>query len=238
MDAGIFKEGASMDAGSLKKLKRKIFFIFPLAFIVLAAMLFLPAGSLKYWQGWAFCAVILVPALFVTSYFIRRSPEFLERRMKFKEKELRQKVIIKIANIFFWLGFLIPGFDHRFGWSAVPVWLVVASDVVVLAGYFLVFLAFKENVFAGRTVEVFEGQKVIDTGPYAVVRHPMYAGVIPMFLFLPVALGSFWALILFVPVCAVVVLRILNEEKVLAENLAGYKEYLKKTKYRLIPGLW
>lgn len=227
-----------MNEEDLKKLKRKIFFVFPLAFIFLALMLFLPAGSLAYWQGWIFIAVILAPALFVTVYFLKRSPEFLERRLKFKEKELKQKGIIRIASIIFFLGFLLAGFDYRFGWSAVPLWLVVASDAVIFAGYFLVFLAFKENPFAARTVEVFEEQKVIDTGPYAVVRHPMYAGIIPMYLFMPLALGSFWAVIPFIPVCAIIILRTLNEEEVLRRDLAGYSAYCKKVRYRIVPFVW
>lgn len=156
----------------------------------------------------------------------------------FKEKQLKQKGIIRIANIIFFLGFLIPGLDYRFGWSAVPLWLIVASDAVILASYFLVFLAFRENPFAARTVEVFEGQKVIDTGPYAVVRHPMYAGIIPMYLFMPLALGSFWAVIPFIPVCAIIILRIFNEEEVLRRDLAGYSAYCEKVRYRLVPFVW
>lgn len=158
--------------------------------------------------------------------------------MKFREKEVKQKTIIKIANIFFFAGLIIPGFDYRFGWSAVPFWLVAASNAVILASYFLVFLSFKENVFAGRTVEVFKGQKVIDTGPYAVVRHPMYAGIIPMFLFMPLALGSFWAIIPIIPVCIVIILRILNEEEVLKRDLPGYDAYCKKVHYCLVPFVW
>jgi len=227
-----------MDADSLKKLKRKIYFLFPLAFILLAAILMLSAGSLKFWQGWVFCAVILVPALFVAIYFFKRSPEFLERRMNFKEKEVRQKTIVKIADTFFFLGFLMPGLDYRFGWSAVPMWLVVVSDAIILAGYFLVFISFKENYFAARTVEIFEGQKLVDTGPYAVVRHPMYAGIIPMFLFMPLALGSFWALLPLIPVCVVIILRTLNEEEVLRRDLPGYNVYCEKVRYRLVPFVW
>ena len=227
-----------MDVNSIKKVKRKIYFIFPLGFILLATVLMLSAGSLRYWQGWVFCTAIFVPALFVSTYFLKRSPEFLERRMKFREKETRQKAIIKIASIIFFLGFLIPGFDYRFGWSNMPWWLVLAANVMVSASYFLVFLSFKENAFAGRTVEVFEGQKVIDTGPYAVVRHPMYAGIIPMFLFMPLALGSLWAVIPFIPVCAIIILRILNEEEVLRRDLPGYNEYCEKVRYRLLPFVW
>lgn len=198
----------------------------------------LSAGSLMYWPGWVFCAVILVPALFVAVYFLKKSPEFLERRINYKEKEYEQKVIIKIASIFFFLGFLVPGLDYRFGWSAVPVWLVIVSDIIILVSYYLVFLSFKENAFAARTVEVFAGQKVISTGPYAVVRHPMYVGLIMMFLFIPLALGSFWALLFFIPFCAIVIVRILNEEEVLQRDLPGYKEYCEKVRYHLVPFVW
>lgn len=227
-----------MNADALKKLKIKIFFIFILVFAVFAVFLFVPAGSLKYWQAWIFCAVTLIPAFFISNYFIKVSPEFLERRMKFKEKEIKQKIIIKITNTIFFLGFLIPGFDYRFGWSNVPVWLVLVSNAIILLSYFLIFLAFKANPFAARTVEVFEGHKVIDTGPYAVVRHPMYAGIIPMFLFMPMALGSFWALIPFIPVCMIIIPRTLNEEEVLKQNLPGYIAYCKKVRYRLVPFVW
>jgi len=158
--------------------------------------------------------------------------------MNFKEKEVRQKTIVKIADTFFFLGFLMPGLDYRFGWSAVPMWLVVVSDAIILAGYFLVFISFKENYFAARTVEIFEGQKLVDTGPYAVVRHPMYAGIIPMFLFMPLALGSFWALLPLIPVCVVIILRTLNEEEVLRRDLPGYNVYCEKVRYRLVPFVW
>ncbi len=227
-----------MDANSLKKLKRKIYIIFPLSFIILTSLVILPAGTLKYWQGWLFCSVIFICALFVTIYFLKRSPEFLERRIKFKEKEAEQKTIIKIANLFCFAGLIIPGLDYRLGWSTVPFWLVVTANVAILVSYFLVFLSFKENAFAGRTVEVFKGQKVIDTGPYAVVRHPMYSGMIPMFLLMSLALGSFWGIIVFVPACIVIIFRLLNEEKVLRRDLPGYKEYCQKVRYRLVPYVW
>ncbi len=213
-------------------------FLYPLTFIILAVMFFLPAGSLNFWQAWVVIFILLVPALFVMIYFLKKSPEFLVRRMKYKEKELEQKMIIKIGNIFFAIGFLLPGLDFRYGWSAVPVSLVIISDAMILASYYIIFLAFKENTFAARTVEVFKEQKVIDTGPYSVVRHPMYAGIIPLFLFLPLALSSFWAVIPFLPVILVVILRILNEEKVLARDLPGYMAYCEKVRYRLVPFIW
>lgn len=227
-----------MGPKDLKNLKIKIFLLFPLAFVVLAAILMLTAGSFKYWPGWVYCAVIIAPAFFVVMYFLKRSPEFLERRMKFKEKEVKQKAIVKTADLFFSIGFLMPGLDWRFGWSGAPLWLIIASNIMVLASYFLVFLAFRENVFAGRTVEIFEGQKVIDGGPYAIVRHPMYSGLIPMFLFTPLALGSFWALLLMIPVVAAIIIRTLDEEKFLRRDLPGYGAYCAKVRYRLVPGIW
>ncbi len=201
-------------------------------------MLVWPAGSLGYWQGWVFCAVILTPALFTALYFLKRALEFLERRMKYKEKESQQKNIIAVSNLFCLLGFLIPGFDFRYGWSSVPIWLVILSDIIILAGYFLIFFSFKENVYAGRTVEIFKGQKVIDSGPYAIVRHPMYAGIIPLFLFIPLALGSFWGIIPMLVVCAAIIFRIFNEEEMLKRDLPGYVEYCEKVRYRLIPFIW
>jgi len=205
---------------------------------MLAALLFIPAGTINYWQGWLFIAVILIPPFFVSNYFLTRSPEFLERRLRFKEKEVQQKAIIKITGLLFFLGFLIPGLDFRFGWSNVPVWLVLTSDLIIILGYFLIFLSFKENPFAARTVEVFPDHKLIDTGVYAQIRHPMYAGIIPMFLFMSLALGSYWAVLLFFPVCAIIIFRTLNEEEVLKRDLTGYRDYCKKVRFRLIPFVW
>jgi protein-S-isoprenylcysteine O-methyltransferase Ste14 len=209
-----------------------------LAFIALAAMLFIPAGTLMYWQAWIILIIFILLAAFVVSYFFIVSPEFLERRMMYREKEARQRTIIAIGNIVFFAAYLIPGLDHRFGWSHVPVWLVFLSDAMVVLGYYLVFLTFKENSFAARTVEVFAGQKVIDTGPYGVVRHPMYTGMILMFLFVPTALGSYWALVTIIPVAAIIYFRTLNEEEVLRRDLAGYAEYCQKVHYRLVPYIW
>lgn len=220
------------------KLKYKILLVFPLSFIFIAAALIIPAGSLAYWQAWVFCAIMILSAALIVAYFYKRSPEFLERRMRYKEKEVKQKTIIKIAVLLFLFEFLIPGFDYRFGWSNVPLWLVIFSDLVIVVSYFLVFLAFKENPYAARTVEVFKGHKVISTGPYAVVRHPMYAGIIPMYIFMPLALGSFWAIIPAIAVVAIIVARALNEEEVLKRDLPGYKGYCKKVHYRLIPFVW
>lgn len=227
-----------MDATSLKKLKRKIVLVFGGSFVFLEGVFALTAGTFKYWQGWLFCAVTLGWALVVITYFLKRSPEFLARRMSFKEKEVTQKKIINVSAWIFFLSILITGLDQRFGWSQVPTWLVLVSDGIIAVCFYLVFLVFKENPYAARTVEVFPDQKLIDTGPYAIVRHPMYAVIIPMYLFMPVALGSYWAVLPFSTIILILIFRIFNEEAVLKRDLSGYTEYCKKVQYRLIPGVW
>lgn len=201
-------------------------------------MLFLPAGSLDYWQAWIYCSVLFIPALFVVFYFLKKDPELLERRMRMREKEERQKTIIKIGYILFFIGFIIPGLDYRYHWSNVPVLLVIAANAIVLSGYILVFFVLRENSYASRIIEVEKGQKVITTGPYAIVRHPMYLGVLLMYLLTPLALGSYRALIFFLPILPLIVARLMNEEELLLRELPGYKEYCQKTRYRLIPFIW
>ncbi len=227
-----------MEKAQEGKLKKRIFLLAPLAFILIGLVLFLPAGSLDYWQAWLYLGVLFIPFTLVIVYFLKRDPGLLERRMRFKEKEAQQKKIINLATLFFLIGFLMPGLDHRYGWSHVPAVIVILSDIMIVLGYLLIFLVFKENSYASRIVEVEKGQKVITTGPYSVIRHPMYAGVILMYIFTPLALGSFWALVFFVPVIPTVILRTLNEEAVLSRGLKGYKEYMKKVRYRLIPYVW
>jgi protein-S-isoprenylcysteine O-methyltransferase Ste14 len=225
-------------AASRKQLTRKVALRSGLAGPVLAAMFFLPAGTWNYWQAWAYMAVLLVPMCCVLAYLLRKEPGLLERRLRTKEKERRQKTIMKWSYPLFLAAFLLPGFDRRFGWSAVPWWLAVAADMVVLAAYARVFQVMRENRYLSRVVEVEPGQQVITTGPYAVVRHPMYAAVIPLYLFSPLALGSFWALLpaAFIPL--VIIARIFNEEHVLSLELAEYRKYARRVKYRLIPGVW
>jgi protein-S-isoprenylcysteine O-methyltransferase Ste14 len=222
----------------LSELKKKAFFRFIMAPIFMGLMLFLPAGSLNYWQAWIYCAVLFIPVLFVVLYFLKKDPELLERRMRFREKEETQKTIQKLGFIIFFIGFLIPGLDYRYQWSNVPVQLVIVSNIIVLSGYLFVFFVLRENSYASRIIEVEKGQKVISTGPYAIVRHPMYLGVLLMLLFTPLALGSYWALIFFLPLLPIIVLRLLNEEEVLFRELPGYNEYCRKTKYHLVPFVW
>ena len=220
------------------KLVRKALGIFILGAVGMGLMLILPAGSVNYWHAWLFMAVLFTPAIFAVLYFLKHDPKLLERRMKYKEKEIQQKLIIKIATLFFLAGMVVPGFDYRYGWSNVPVWLVITANALVLLGYISILLVFKENSYASRIITVEKGQKVISTGPYAVVRHPMYVGAALMYAAMPIALGSYWAMIFYLPIIPILIFRILNEEKVLSKDLEGYKEYCKKVKYRMIPGIW
>jgi protein-S-isoprenylcysteine O-methyltransferase Ste14 len=222
----------------MRNLKRMILMriaVLPFAF---GALFLIPAGTFRYWQVYLYFATLLAPMVYVISYFMKNDPRFLARRMKMKEKQAEQKKIILFAYIPYLAGFLIPGFDHRFGWSDVPVYWVIFADLMVLLSYLLVIRVFKENSYASHIVEVEKGQVVISTGPYGVVRHPMYTGILVMMLATPVALGSWWALIAFSMMPFVFVLRIQNEEKVLSEQLPGYQDYCRKVRYRLIPFLW
>jgi len=219
-------------------LTRLVLARFSIAFVLLLAFFFLPAGTIAYWEAWVYLGVLFVAAVVVVTYLFRRDPELLARRMKTKEKEADQRLIIKLAIIPLLLAFLIPGFDRRFGWSDVPVVQVLTADALVLLGYGIVFLVFTWNPYASRVVEVEPGQTVVRSGPYAVVRHPMYVGALLMYVLSPLALGSYWAMIPAVLNVPVFVARILTEERVLARDLDGYRDYMQTTRYRLIPGLW
>jgi len=221
-----------------KKLIKTVIFRYLQAIVVLGLMFFLPAGTIRYWEAWVYCGILLIPMFFVFIYLLRNSPELLERRMRTRERETPQRLFVKLSILVFILAFIIPGLDYRFNWSHVPLAVVIIADVIILGGYFLFFLVLRENEYASRIVEVEKGQKVISTGPYAVVRHPMYVAVLLMYLSSPIALGSLWAIIAFIPLPALMIYRTLNEEKVLAKELPGYKDYTQKVKYRLIPFVW
>ncbi len=205
---------------------------------ILLLILFLPAGTLEYWEAWIYLAVLLFPMSIVMIYFIKTAPEFLVRRMKFKEKEETQRRIIALAYIPFLIQFIIPGIDKRLGWSNIPIVITILADIFVIAGYLFIIYVFKENQFASRIIEVDKKQKVIQTGPYKLVRHPMYLGAIIMYIASPIALGSYWAIIPAVCIIPVLIARIKNEEEVLEKELEGYLEYKLKTRYHLIPGIW
>ena len=213
----------------------KVVLFFP---IFIALFIFLPAGSFQFWEGWVYSFVLFIPLVTTLRYLVKNDPELLKRRMRLKEKETTQKRIVGISRIPFILGFLIPGFDYRFNWSDISPFLVIIANLMVFIGYWLVFLAFRENSYTSRIVEVEKNQHVITTGPYSIVRNPMYSGIILMYLFTPIALGSWWGLLVFVFTPLVLVLRIFNEEKLLLRELPGYTEYCKKVRYRLMPYFW
>ena len=221
-----------------RQLLIKVLMRFVLAIIVLGLIFFLPAGSIKFWEAWAYMGILFIPMIFVGIYLLKNDPELLERRMKMKEKEEPQKVFIKLSLLVFFIAFIIPGFDYRFEWSNVPFIVIIIADLFNFIGYLLFFLVLKENTYASRIIEVEKGQKVITTGPYAIIRHPMYLAVLVMYILSPLALGSYWAVLAVLPLPILVIFRIKNEEKVLVDKVPGYSEYIQKVKYRLIPYIW
>jgi protein-S-isoprenylcysteine O-methyltransferase Ste14 len=220
------------------ELNRLVYPKFLAALVVLPLIFMLPAGTWRYWQAWVYTLILLTPMFFLMQHMIKNQPALLIRRMQFREKAQTQKTIVTLSYIPILLAFVLPGFDHRFAWSAVPVWLVILSDVLVVLGYGMTIWVFRENQYASRIVEVAQEQQVISTGPYAVVRHPMYVGVLVMYVFSPLALGSYWAVIPALFIVPVLAIRAVDEEKMLSKDLPGYEEYKSKTRYRLIPGVW
>jgi protein-S-isoprenylcysteine O-methyltransferase Ste14 len=209
--------------------------------MVLAAALFLSAGTFGYWQAWVFLAVFGLSVLAITYYLMINDPQLLERRVQAgpaAEQERSQKLIQSVAQFAFIAMFILPGLDRRFEWSTMPAVVNLLGDVLVALGLLFVFFVFKENSFTSAVIEVKAEQKIISTGPYALVRHPMYIGALVMLLGVPLALGSWWGLLTIIPMVLVITTRLLDEEKFLLKNLAGYAEYQNKVKYRLLPFIW
>jgi protein-S-isoprenylcysteine O-methyltransferase Ste14 len=210
---------------------------------LMAAILFIPAGSLRFWQGWALLSLMVVSGLVFVIYYYKRDPRFLESRLLMREKISEQKLIMKLMRLVFFSSYLLAGLDYRLGWSRlflrpVPLWLTVLSLVLVLGSDLFLFWVFHVNRFAASIIQVGAGQAVISTGPYRIVRHPMYFGMIVMWLFIPLALGSYFAWPAFALLIPGIVWRLLNEERVLRRELPGYAEYCLRTRFRLIPFLW
>lgn len=229
------------DKINTSKLKRRIMLVFLVTIVMLGLFLFVPAGSLNFWQAWVYSIVFFVSSATITFYIWKNDPALLERRSEIgvvEEKEKTQKIIQGFAYIGFILILVIPALDHRFSWSNVPFFIVILGDILVIAGLYLYFLVLKENTFASATIEITTDQKVITTGPYSLVRHPMYLGALIMLFGTPLALGSWWGLIIVVLYVFALVTRIRDEEKFLSKNLPGYDEYRQKVQYRLIPLLW
>lgn len=211
---------------------------FIVGLILVGVLLFLPAGSLGYSNGWLLMGLLFIPMLLLGVVMLLKAPALLEKRLNAKEREGAQKGVVAVSGVLFIAGFVVAGLDFRFGWSQIPLWIVTIASVILLISYALYAEVMRENAYLSRTVEVQEGQKVIDTGLYGIVRHPMYAVTVWLFLAIPVVLGSWWSFVCFLPYIAVIVVRIRNEEKVLAAGLDGYAEYQKRVKYRLLPLVW
>lgn len=211
-------------------------FIFGLVFV--GMLLFLPAGTFAFANAWVFIALLFIPIFILGIILFVKSPALLEKRLNAKEEETTQKGVVAISGILFAVGFIIAGLDFRFGWSKVPDWVVVASSFLLLISYGFYAEVMRENAYLSRTIEVQENQKVIDTGLYGIVRHPMYAATIWLFLAVPIVLGSWWSFLCFLPYIPVIAVRIINEEKILSAELMGYEDYKKRVKYRIIPFIW
>lgn len=205
---------------------------------VMVLLLFLPAGSWGYWQAWLFLGLLFVPMTCVAIWLLVREPELLAKRLSSKEQEKAQRQVVALSALMFIAGFLLAGFDQRYGWSEMPAWVVAIAAVVMVCGYGLYAEVMRENAYLSRTVEVQENQKVISTGLYGIVRHPMYAATMVLYLAMPIVLGSWVALIPFLAYPFIIARRIRNEEHVLEEGLTGYCEYEQQVRYRLIPFIW
>jgi protein-S-isoprenylcysteine O-methyltransferase Ste14 len=209
--------------------------------LVLGLALFLSAGSLNFWQAWVYLAVFAACTILITLYLIKKDRELLAGRVQvgpIAETQRTQQIIQSLASLFFIGIFIVPGLDFRFGWSNVPPLMSLISDGFVAIGFYIVFLVFRENSYTRATIEVSAEQNVITSGPYAVVRHPMYAGAMLLLIFTPIALGSWAGVPISILLILIIVARLLDEERFLKANLSGYEEYCQKVRYRLLPLLW
>ena len=211
---------------------------FTCGLLLVGLLIFLPAGTVAYTYGWLLIGLLFGPMLIAGFVMLYKSPEFLRKRLDAKEKQGTQKGVVAISGLMFIAGFVVAGLDFRFGWSTMPTWVVIIASVLFLAAYALYAEVMRENAYLSRTIKVEEGQTVVDTGMYGVVRHPMYAVTILLFLMIPLVLGSWYALIAFAFYPAVIVVRLKDEEELLTKELHGYAEYKQKVKYRIIPFIW
>lgn len=223
-----------MDKGLLKSALTKFF----LGVVVLGLLIFLPAWSLRYWQGWLLMGLLFVPMFIAGLVMMAKNPDLLRKRLNAKEKEAEQKTVVALSGMLFVAAFILAGLNWRFGWWVLPDWVVWVAAGIFLLSYLMYAEVLRENTYLARTIEVQENQKVIDTGLYGVVRHPMYMATTILFLSMPLVLASPISFLIMLGYIPVIVMRIRNEEKVLEEGLEGYKEYEKRVKYRIIPYIW
>ena len=211
---------------------------FVFGFLIIGLLLFIPAGTLNYWNAWLFIGILFVPMLIVGIILMIKSPDLLRKRLNSKEKESKQEILILLGGVMFICGFVVSGLNYRFNWIILPKWIIFIATIIFLLGYVLYAEVLRENMYLSRIIEVQENQKVIDTGLYGIIRHPMYSSTILLFLSIPLVLGSLFSFLIFLLYPIIIVKRIKNEEQVLEQGLKGYLEYKKKVKYRLIPFIW
>ena len=211
---------------------------FTCGLLLVGLLIFLPAGTFCYTYGWLLIGLLFTPMLIAGFVMLAKSPDFLAKRLDVREKQGTQKGVVALSGLMFIAGFVVAGLDFRFSWSTVPTWVIIAASVLFLVAYALYAEVMRENAYLSRTIKVEEGQTVVDTGLYGVVRHPMYAVTILLFLMIPLVLGSWYALIVFAFYPAIIIVRLKDEEELLAKELLGYAEYKQKVKYRIIPFVW
>lgn len=221
---------------------KKLFFQaitkFTLGVVIVGLLLFIPAQTFSYWNAWLFMGILFIPMLIVGIILMIKSPELLRKRLNAKEKETEQKLVVKLSGLMFLVGFIVAGLNYKFGWIVLPNIVVIIASILFVLAYILYAEVLRENAYLSRTIEVQKDQKVIDTGLYSVVRHPMYAATILLFLTMPLILGSMISFVIFLVYPFIIARRIKNEEKVLERELSGYVEYEKKVKYRVVPFVW
>ena len=211
---------------------------FSLGVILVGLLIFLPAGTFQYFNGWLFMGILFIPMFLAGLVMMAKNPKLLESRLDAKEKEAEQSLVVKLSGLMFLAGFIVAGLGVRFGWYTLPKSVVIASVIIFLIAYILYAEVLRENTYLSRTIEVQEGQTVIDTGLYGIVRHPMYSVTLLLFLSMPLVLGSIYSFVIFLAYPFIIAKRIKHEEEFLEKELNGYKEYKQKVKYRLIPFIW
>ena len=211
---------------------------FLLGVVLVGVLVFLPAGTLNFFNGWLLMGILFVPMFLAGIVMMVKNPKLLQSRLVAKEKQKDQDLVVKLSGLMFVGGFVLSGLDYRFGWFVLPLWVSAVGAVLFLLAYVLYAFVLKENQYLSRTIQVQDGQRVVDTGFYGIVRHPMYSVTLLLFLSMPIVLGSLYALIVFLAYPFIIAKRIKGEEKLLKQELTGYDEYTQKVKYRLIPFIW